>query len=83
MFIEHISGLKVFAGLILSWIDRVNDPPVEMFTTASVACFMRARNGTKSSGETEGDPSAGFRAWRCRIDAPASAASTAWVAMSL
>ena len=61
-FIEHISALNVAAGRIRSWIESVSDPPVEIFTTASVACLMRPRKGRKSSGSTEGAPVSGFRA---------------------
>src|SRR6516164_8166074 len=52
-----------------------------MFTTASVACLMRGRNCMNAFGSGDGRPSFGSRACRCRIAAPACAASMAWVAI--
>src|SRR5687768_9232479 len=52
-------------------------PPVEMLITASQLCLMRGRNAMKSAARGLGLPSAGLRAWRWRIAAPASAAPIA------
>src|ERR1022692_3958887 len=57
-------------------------PPVVMLITASVAAWMRGTNWSKTSGSGEGRPSLGSRACRCRIAAPALAASIACVAIS-
>src|ERR1700733_9342428 len=55
----------------------VTAPPVVMFTTASVACLMRGRNCMNTLASDDGRPSLGSRACRCRIAAPALAASIA------
>src|SRR3546814_13446722 len=47
-----------------------------MWTTASGLCLMRGRNSMNAFGSGVGLPS-GLRAWRCRIEAPASAAPIA------
>jgi hypothetical protein len=52
-------------------------PPVEMLITASVAWLMRGRKAPKCSADGLGRPSMGSRACRCRIEAPAAAASMA------
>ena len=63
-------------------IDRgLFKPPVVMLTTASVACLMRGRNCMNTAGSPVGRPSWGLRACRCRIAAPALAASIDWVAI--
>src|SRR5262244_4483559 len=59
----------------------VTAPPVVMFTTASVDCLMRGRNCMNTFGSGDGRPSFGSRACRCRIAAPACAASIDWVAI--
>src|SRR3979490_625867 len=53
-----------------------------MLITPSQACLMRGRNWRKTSGSGEGRPSLGSRACRCRMAAPAFAASIARVAIS-
>jgi hypothetical protein len=50
-------------------------PPVVMLMTASVASRMRGTNWSNTFGSAEGRPSFGSRACRCRMAAPASAAS--------
>src|SRR5580700_6934819 len=50
--------------------------------TASVAAWICGRNCAKTFGSPVGEPSCGLRACRCRIAAPASAASRACLAMS-
>src|SRR5205823_2147538 len=52
-----------------------------MLTTALVACLIRGRNCMNTAGSGEGRPSFGSRACRCRIAAPALAASIACVAI--
>src|SRR5208283_1081206 len=59
----------------------VTAPPVVMFTTAWVACLMRGRKCMKTDASDDGRPSFGSRACRCRIAAPALAASIACVAI--
>src|ERR1700688_5025016 len=81
MFIEHISGDSVLAAEMRCSTVMVTAPPVVMFTTASVACLMRGRNCMKTDASGDGRPSLGSRACRCRIAAPALAASIAWVAI--
>src|ERR1700675_1044965 len=81
MFIEHISGDSVFAAEMRCSTVMVTAPPVVMFTTASVACLMRGRNCMKTDASGDGRPSLGSRACRCRMAAPAAAASMAWVAI--
>src|ERR1700680_2776125 len=81
MFIEHISGDNVLAAEMRCSTVMVTAPPVVMFTTASVACLMRGRNCMKTDASGDGRPSLGSRACRCRMAAPALAASIAWVAI--
>src|SRR5581483_9408590 len=81
MFIEHISGDSVFAAEMRWSTVMVTAPPVVMFTTASVACLMRGRNCMNTDASDDGRPSFGSRACRCRIAAPALAASIACVAI--
>src|ERR1700693_853462 len=81
MFIEHISGDSVFAAEMRWSTVMVTAPPVVMFTTASVACLMRGRNCMNTEASDDGRPSFGSRACRCRMAAPALAASIAWVAI--
>src|SRR5215468_1648323 len=57
-------------------------PPVVMLMMASQLCLIRGRNCMNTAGSGDGRPSLGSRACRCRIAAPASAASIAWVATS-
>jgi len=57
-------------------------PPVVMFTNASVACLIRGRNCMNRAGSGVGRPSAGSRACRWRMAAPASAAAIACRAIS-
>src|SRR5580658_4599833 len=81
MFIEHISGDSVLAAEMRCSTVMVTAPPVVMFTTASVACLIRGRNCMNTDASDDGRPSLGSRACRCRIAAPALAASIAWVAI--
>ena len=82
MFSEANSGLKVAAGSMRSSTDMCGLPPVVMLITASVAALIFDRNGRNSSGSCDGRPSLGSRAWRCRMAAPALAASIAAEAIS-
>src|SRR5579862_2825264 len=81
MLSEHISGDSCNAAEMRCSTVMVTAPPVVMFTTASVDCLMRGRNCMKTAGSGVGRPSFGSRACRCRIAAPAAAASIAWVAI--
>src|SRR5712672_1570588 len=77
MLSEHISGESFITPARRSSTAMVGEPPVVMFTTASVACLMRGRNCMNTAGSPVGRPSCGLRACRCRIAAPASAAPIA------
>src|SRR6202050_3287536 len=79
MFMEHISGDRVSAAEMRCSTVMVTAPPVVMFTTASVACLMRGRNCMKTDASDDGRPSLGSRACKCKMAAPAAAASIAWV----
>src|SRR5271155_4500246 len=81
MFIEHISGDSAFAAEMRCSTVMVTAPPVVMFTTASVACLMRGKNCMNTEASDDGRPSLGSRACKCRIAAPALAASIAWGAI--
>src|SRR5690242_16502868 len=83
MLSEATSGFNVFAASIRSSSDIVVLPPVERLITASVDCLILGRKAMKSSGFGLGLPSAGLRAWRWMIAAPASAAPIAASAISL
>src|SRR5262244_4357228 len=81
MLSEHISGENFSAAAIRSSTVMSTLPPVVMLMTASQLCLMRGRNWRKISGSGDGRPSFGSRACRCRIAAPALAASIDWVAI--
>src|SRR3982751_3851722 len=81
MLSEHISGDSSVAAAMRSSSVISTLPPVVILMTASQACLMRGANIRKSAGSGEGRPSFGSRACRCRIAAPASAASIACVAI--
>src|SRR3954451_10829429 len=81
MFSEQSSGSKRRTAARRSSSAMPRPPPVVMFTTASVRSWIRPRNCAYTSGSGVGRPSAGSRAWRCRIAAPASAAPIAWSAI--
>ena len=49
-------------------------PPVVMFTTASHPALIAGKIPAQCAGSAEGRPVSGWRACRCRIVAPASAA---------
>lgn len=78
----HISGEKRKVGAMRSSIVLLREPPGQMLTTVPVASFTHGRKVAKSSGLMETSLSAGRRASRCRMVAPASAAAMAWVAIS-
>src|SRR5688572_30742282 len=82
MLSEDISGERSTAAASRSSSVMVTLPPVVMLMTASQACLMRGTNCRKILGSGDGRPSFGSRACRCRIAAPACAASIACVAMS-
>ena len=81
MFNEHISGETASAAAIRSSTVMVTLPPVVMLTIAAQLCLIRGRNCMDTAGSGEGRPSFGSRACRCRIAAPALAASIACVAI--
>ena len=81
MLSEHISGSARSGAASRSSSVISDEPPVVMLITASVACLMRGRNCMNTSGSAVGRPFSGSRAWRCRIDAPASAAAIASAAI--
>ena len=56
-------------------------PPVVMLMIASQPALMRGRNCMNTAGSGDGRPSFGSRACRCRMAAPALAASIACVAI--
>ncbi len=82
IFSEAISGLAVVAAARRSSMVMPNPPPVEMFTTALVDCLMTGRNCMKVSGRGSGLPVSGSRACKWIMEAPASAAPMAAVAIS-
>jgi hypothetical protein len=82
IFKDVISGLALRAPAHRSSKLIPCPPPVVIFTTASVDCFIRGRNSINVSGDGVGLPS-GLRACRCKIEAPASAAAIAPSAISL
>lgn len=57
-------------------------PPVVMLSTASVCSAMRGRNCMYTSADGEGLPSAGLRACRWMMAAPACAAAMLCAAIS-
>src|SRR5712671_1184656 len=81
MLSEHISGEQCTAAAIRSSTVMVTLPPVVMLMMASQLCLMRGRNCMNTAGSGDGRPSFGSRACRCKMAAPALAASIAWVAI--
>src|SRR6185436_18983002 len=81
MLSEHISGDSVVAAEMRCSTVMVTAPPVVMFTMESQLCLMRGRNCMKIFGSGLGRPSLGSRACRCRMAAPACAASIACCAI--
>jgi hypothetical protein len=81
MLSEHISGENRSAAAIRSSNVMITLPPVVMLMMASQLCLMRGRNCWKTAGSGEGRPSLGSRACRCKMVAPALAASIDWVAI--
>ncbi|MQM39968.1 hypothetical protein KBTX_04009 [wastewater metagenome] len=77
MFSEAISGCARSAACMRSCTVMGMPPPVEMFTTASVAVRIRGRKRMNTPGSGVGRPSSGLRAWRWSTAAPASAAPMA------
>src|SRR5271165_7285367 len=82
MLREATSGLNVATGRRRSSIVMVGAPPVVMLTTQFELCLITFRNGAKRSGDWSGLPSAGSRACKWTIAAPASAAPIAASAIS-
>src|SRR5271163_3508563 len=82
MLSEATSGRHRSAGLTRSSMVMPGAPPVVRLTTTLEDCLITRRNGSKASGLWSGRPSAGLRAWRCTIAAPASAAPSADSAIS-
>src|ERR1700730_9596657 len=81
MLSEHISGENAVAAAIRSSSVMVTLPPVVMWITLSQLCLMRGRNCRNTAGSGDGRPSFGSRACKCRMAAPALAASIGWVAI--
>src|SRR3954447_14744585 len=77
MFSEHSSGLNRRTAASRSSSDMPSPPPVVMLMTASVPSSILGTKRAKTSGSGVGRPVSGWRAWRCRIAAPASAAPIA------
>ena len=74
IFNDVISGLALTAAAKRSSTVIPRPPPVEIFTTASVACLILGKNCIKTSGSGLGLPFSGSRACKCIIEAPASQA---------
>ena len=79
MFRLHISGAKAMGAARRCRRFITADPPVVMLTTA---WGLSADRKDQCAGSEDGRPSSGWRACRCRIAAPASAAAMAWAAMA-
>src|SRR5271166_5302544 len=82
MLSEHISGLNLSEAASRCSTVISGLPPVVRLMTASVEAWIWGRNCANTSGSPVGEPSLGLRACRCRIAAPALAASMACWAMS-
>src|SRR5882724_4063581 len=77
------SGFHTDAGATLSVTCMNGDPPVVKLTTTSDRALISRKNGAKASGDWSGRPSAGLRACKCTMAAPACAAPTAASPISL
>src|SRR5882724_920680 len=77
------SGFHTNAGATRSVTGMNGDPPVVKLTTTSDRALISRKNGAKASGDWSGRPSAGLRACKCTMAAPACAAPTAASAISL
>src|SRR5438105_10937734 len=75
MLNDAISGLARNGAASRSCTVMLWPPPVVMLMTASQLCLMAGRNSMNTAGSGVGRPSRGSRACRCRIAAPALAAS--------
>src|SRR5690349_17911512 len=82
MLSEATSGLSCSAGCSRSSTLIVGAPPVVRFTTTFDAFLIAGRKRMNIFGSCVGRPSAGSRACRCTIAAPASAAPIAPAAIS-
>src|SRR5205814_4824153 len=82
MFSERSSGRNRRPAAVRSSSDMPCPPPVVMLTTASQLDAISGRNRANTSGSGVGRPSAGSRACRCTIAAPACAAPIAPAAIS-
>src|SRR6202162_4380423 len=82
MLSEATSGFSSSAGCRRSSIVIVGAPPVVKLITTSDRRAMSGANSRKYLGSCVGRPSAGSRAWRWTMAAPASAAATAASAIS-
>ena len=82
MFRLHISGALAL-GAASRWSSVITaDPPVVMFTMPPQPALITGKNRAQSAGSAEGCPVKGLRACRCKIAAPACAASIACAAIS-
>src|SRR5260370_27323698 len=82
MFNEATSGLSCSAGCSRSSMAMVGAPPVVRLITASHAFLICGRKRINIFGSCVGRPSAGSRACRCTIAAPACAAPIAPAAIA-
>src|SRR5688572_17852623 len=82
MLSDATSGLSTSAGCRRSSMLMVGAPPVVKLSTTSLAARIFAPNCRNSAGSCVGLPSAGLRACRCTIAAPACAAPIAASAIS-
>ena len=82
MLSDATSGWSSTAGRMRSATVIAGPPPVVTLTTAFDACLIRGRKARKASGSWVGRPSAGTRACRWTMAAPASAAPMAAAAIA-
>src|SRR5690242_19776730 len=82
MLSEATSGLSLSAGCSRSSTVIVGAPPVVRLITTFEAALICGRKRMKIAGSCVGRPSAGSRACRCTIAAPACAAPFAPAAIS-
>src|SRR5260221_13490756 len=82
MLSDATSGLSFSAGCSRSSTDMVGAPPVVRLITTFDAALIAGRKRMNIAGSCVGRPSAGSRACRCTIAAPAFAAPIAPSAIS-
>src|SRR3989338_5581550 len=77
MFRLHISGAIALGAARRCSSVMIADPPVVMLMMPSHPALIAGRNPAQCAGSEDGWPVSGWRACRCRIAAPASAAPIA------